>query len=229
MIKFSEKQKKIRNKWKKSNIKINRELRDIIHGYLMSDGYINKSGSLYIQHSIKQQKFVKWLYKQFILLCTNTPIRIQKRLDKHFNTQFSVCRFQTRKVLKGFHFMWYRKNIVGDKIRYTKKLPTSLACFFNSTFISIWFAGAGTKMIGQHGAKFEVTCYTPEERLYLKKLFKQKFDINVKILRSGISKEGTTQWSLFVPVGEYEKFRIIITQMDLIPCLFPYKLCKKKK
>ena len=176
---LSEKQKKFRNKWKKLGIQIDRELRDIIHGYVMSDGHITARGSLSVQHSIKQQKFVEWLYKQVTVLRTNTPIRTQTRLDKRSNTEFTVCRFQTRNVLKGFHYMWYKKLVTKEKIRYTKSLPTSLVCFFNPTFISVWFAGDGTKMIPfRGGAKFEVTCYTPEDRLYLKRLFKQKFDIN---------------------------------------------------
>nr|AYC64115.1 hypothetical protein [Johnson-sea-linkia profunda] len=220
----SEKQKKIQiNK----GIQMDRELRDIIHGYVMSDGHINAGGSLQVRHSIKQRKFVEWLYKHLTVLRTPPPIRTVTRVDPRSNTKFTVCGFQTRNILQGFHSLWYKKSKVGGKIRYIKSLPANLACFFNPTFLSVWFAGDGTQMIGQRGAKFEVTCFTPEERRYLQQLFKQKFDINAKILRSGVRKTGTTQWSLSIPAGEYEKFRNLITQMDLIPTLFPYKLCKK--
>lgn len=226
-MKLSEKQKTIQKKRKKLGIKIDRKLRDIIHGYLMSDGYISPSGSLQVQHSIKQRKFVEWLYEYFKILCTNTPIRTQNRLDPRSNTKFTVCRFQTRNVLKGFRSMWYKKSKVGDKIQYIKHLPSSLVCFFNSTFISVWFAGDGTKMTGQRGAKFEVTCFTPEERLQLKQLFKTKFNINAKILRAGKSEAGTPQWTLAIGTVDYEKFRTLITKIDLIPRLFPHKLCKR--
>lgn len=229
MIKLSEKQKKIQTKWKKLGIQIDRELRDIIHGYIMSDGHITTNGSLSVQHSIKQRKFVEWIYAHVAVLRTQTPIRIQNRVDTRSNTKITVCRFQTRNVLNGFHSMWYKKYKVGDKIRYIKRLPASLSCFFNSTFISVWFAGDGTKMIGQRGAKFEVTYFTPEERLYLKRLFKTKFDIEAKIMRAGKSTAGTLQWTLSIPANEYEKFRTLITEMDLIPRLFPHKLCKKRK
>ena len=82
-------------------------------------------------------------------------------------------------------------------------------------------------MIGQRGAKFEVTSYTTQERKLLKNLFKQKFNISAKILRGGTTKKGNPQWTLAIPAGEYDKFRRLITQMDLIPTLFPHKLCKK--
>lgn len=228
MIKFSEKQKKNQTKWKKLGIKIDRELRDIIHGYIMSDGYVTPNGSLHVQHSIKQRKFVEWIYDHVAVLRTQNPIRILNRVDKRSNTQFTVCKFQTRNVLKGFHLMWYKKSKVGNKIRYTKRLPASFPCFLSPTFVSVWFAGDGTRMIGQRGAKFEVTSFTPEERVYLKQLFKTKFDIEAKILRAGKSKAGTLQWTLSITASEYEKFRTLITQMDLIPRFFPQKLCKKR-
>lgn len=213
--------------FKQINKGIQRELRDIIHGYVMSDGHITAYGSLQVRHSIKQRKFVEWLYKHLTVLRTPTPIRTVTQVDLRLNTKFTLCGFQTRNILQGFHSLWYKKSKVGGKIQYIKSLPANLAYFFNSTFLSVWFAGDGTKMIGQRGSKFEVTCYTPEERRYLQQLFKQKFDINAKILRSGVSKTKTTQWSLSIPAEEYEKFRNILIQMDLIPTLFPYKLCKK--
>lgn len=219
-------QQQVRNKWKNLNIKISKELRDIIHGYIMSDGYVRADGSMQIEQSDKQDKFVEWLYKRFEIIRTDkSEIQLVQRTDKRNDKLTQSKRFFTRSVLTGFHRMWY-ESYVNEKheTRYKKRLPKNMKGFFNSTFITVWFAGDGTKMLDQRGAKFEVTAFTAEERQALKRLFKEKFDINAVINRAGQSKAGTTQWALCINSPDYDKFRALITQMDLIPAIFPHKL-----
>lgn len=219
---------KIQNKWKKLNMKISQELRDIIHGYIMSDGYLKKNGILTIEQGKKQKSFVCWLYKKFEILRSEKKIRLRTRLDKRTNRETYSYIFNTRALLKGFHHIWYKPVKKGGRVLFQKRLPKNISCFFSISFITLWFAGDGTKMIGQKGAKFEVTSLTNEERQKLQQLFQQKYNISTKILRAGQSQKGTIQWTLSIPAPEYDKFRILINQMDLIPNLFPYKLCKKK-
>lgn len=220
----------------KQDVKISKELRDIIHGYIMSDGHVNPAGALTVDQSDEQEKFVQWLYLTLHTLRTTTPIRTVLRPlpplrggggGKNIVTMSK--RFNTRALLKGFRNMWYQpvdpKNPNSKK---KKQLPKSLDCFFNSNFLTIWFAGDGTKMLGSQGAKFEVTSYTPAERERLKALFKKKFDLDVVIARAGKSITGTDQYTININAPDYEKFRNLITESDLIPTLFPNKLCKKK-
>lgn len=218
-------QLKICKKWNKAGVKISKELRDIIHGYIMSDGYLTPSGCLQVEQSKKQKQFVKWLYFKFKSLRTNSPIKNVSRKDSRTNKITYSQRFYTRTLLKGFRNMWYKpdENSKGVK-KYKKCLPKNIKCFFNSTFVTLWFAGDGTKMIGQQGAKIEVTAFTSDERLILQTLFKQKFDISVNIVKAGRSKKGTEQWNIAINASEYNKFRQLITQMPLIPTLFPNKL-----
>nr|YP_009519147.1 hypothetical protein [Caulerpa verticillata]AYC65100.1 hypothetical protein [Caulerpa verticillata] len=211
------------------NVRISRELRDIIHGYIMSDGHLKKNGVLIIDQSKKQKKFVYWLYKRLEILRSEHPLGERSRVDKRTHSKTYSYTFNTRAVLKGFHHMWYKPVNRNDRIYYKKILPKNIHCFFSIPFITVWFAGDGTKIIGQKGAKFEVTYYTSEERQKLKQLFQQKFNISTKILRAGQSRTGTIQWTLSITAAEYDKFRILITQMDLIPRIFPHKLCKKTK
>ena len=221
-------QKKFKNKWKNSEIKISKELRDILHGYVMSDGYIKPNGILQVDHSIKQKKFVEWLYSKFKPLPTSSSPKEVIRIHPGTQTKTYSIRFFTKSLLNGFHYMWYRPfKDHKDTIKYKKKLPRNIQCFFNETFISVWFAGDGTKIIGSIGAKFEVTTFTVDERLKLKNLFLKKFNIRVQIIKSGKSKKGNTQWALKVPAQEYPKFRELITKNDLISTIFPYKLHKK--
>ncbi len=248
----------------KNKIKVSKFQRDVIHGYLMSDGYL-RNGSLTIDQSEKQAKFVQWLYNELESLRTLSPIKKVTRIHPKTKVTSRSLRFYTRSVL--FHHMWYeptsnsasshstclpsgkaepwrqakatniettvsaqgtQDEAKGSKgvTKYKKRLPKSIDCFFNETFITVWFAGDGTKVMGSAGAKFEVTRFTVEERLKLKSLFFTKFGIKTEIIAAGTSKKGTRQWSLKVPAREYQKFRDLITKMDLIPTIFPYKLHK---
>lgn len=229
-LKIMNEKKKLHRKGSYKNLKITREIRDIIHGYIMSDGYVNKTGYLAIEQSKKQLKFVEWLYQKFKDLRTETRIREISRTDKRTNTQTFSAKFQTKSLLHGYHSMWYKLVTTSDpatgkdKIAYKKVLPKSIACFFSPTFIALWFAGDGTRTLGSKGAKFEVTNYSPKDRLKLQALFKKKYDIEASIIRVGVSKSGTEQWSISILSKDYDKFKKIITQIDLIPTLFPNKL-----
>lgn len=227
---------RIQKKWKKSKIRISKELRDIIHGYVMSDGFI-RNGTLTVEQGQKQKRFVHWLYQKLESIRTPGPIQQVTRVHPQTKRLSYSLRFFTRALLQGFHHMWYKPCLNAKHIpestlesgvtKYQKKLPQTLSCFFNETFITIWYAGDGTKIKGSLGAKFEVTSLTVEERLKLKDLFFKKFAISTRILKAGISRKGNSQWVLKIIAEDYPKFQALITKMDLIPTLFPYKLHKK--
>jgi hypothetical protein len=227
-------QAQTRKKWRDANVKISKELRDIIHGYIMSDGYVSPSGSLTVDQSLAQQKFVEWLYEKLAPVRTDKPISDVTRTDIRTGSKTFSKRFLTRTLLKGFRNMWYKPDTSVSKVevgpsalKYIKRLPKSIQCFFNSITITLWFAGDGTNRTDCQGANIEVTAFTTAERLTLKKLFKQKFGIPVQINKAGVSKAGIPQWNLAINADDYQKFRKLITQMDLIPKIFPYKLHKK--
>ena len=222
------KQKAFRTKWDKLNIKITREMRDIIHGYIMSDGYVEESGILTIDQGIDQEKFVKWLYGYLSPICKkpvgNASI-IQVVERTRGNTATYSKRFFTKSVCKGFHKMWYKPFINNNgQTLFKKKLPNNISGFFSPIFLSVWFAGDGTKILGSLGAKYEVTAWSTEERLKLKELFLTKYQIDVNINRAGQSTRGNEQWTLNINSNNYAKFRSLITEISLIEKLFSYKL-----
>lgn len=213
---------------KDNNVKISKELRDIIHGYIMSDGYVNNSGILTVDQSKQQEKFVEWLYEKLKDVRTDSPIQKVSRTHSKTQKQSYSLRFSTKNLLVGFHKMWYKPYINEKGVTVFKKsLPKRIDGFFNSTFLTLWFAGDGTKIKGSIGAKFEVTALTSDERKTLQKLFKRKFNIEVKINKAGISRANNQQWSLNINSSEYQKFRSLITKMDLIERYFPQKLHPK--
>lgn len=220
-------QLRIKRKWKKSGLKISKQLRDTIHGYIMSDGYVNQRGILTVDQSKKQEKFVLWLESEFKEIQSSST-KEQVRIHPKTKRKTVSLRFYTKAVLHGFHAMWYSP--YWDQhglIRYKKKLPSSFHCFLNSQSVAVWFAGDGTKIIGSVGAKFEVTAFSVQERLALKNVFLTKFGIKTVIIQSGTSKKGTAQWALKIPAKSYAQFRYLITQTPLMSLCFPHKLHKK--
>jgi hypothetical protein len=217
---------------KKACISISPDLNDIINGYVMGDGYLNSRGILTVDQGEKQLNFVEWLHEKLKPICTENcainPVFRQRngKITKSF-------RFNTRTVLKDYYSNWYRP--VNSSVIIKKQLPNNIADLFTPLFITVWFACDGTKIIGSRGAKFEVTSLSATERQVLKGLFQSKYQITSEIIRSGQSKSGTPplyfkeggQWALAINSGEYNKFRDLITQNDLIQNLFPYKLHKK--
>lgn len=115
------KQQQLKSKTKRGKyvIKISKELRNIIHGYIMSDGYVTKNGILYIEHSKKQEKFFIWLYNKLKLIKSPSGIKEYIRIHpKTKNKSYSI-RFFTKSVLQGFHNMWYMPYIdKNDFIHY---------------------------------------------------------------------------------------------------------------
>ena len=205
------------------------DLKSIINGYIMGDGYLKPNGTLTVDQGHKQKKFVEWFHEHLKPLCTPKSKVAEVTRKRECNGKVSITRsfrFNTRAVLKDEYNNWYQQDPGSGKA--IKKLPSNLDQFFTPLFITVWFAGDGTKPLDYRGSRFEVTAYTPEERQRLQKLFKDLYEIEVEIIKNGVSKKGTQQWCLSINSANYDKFRDLITRDSLIPTLFPYKLHSKK-
>lgn len=212
---------------KKTGKRLPSKVRDTIHGYIMSDGYITKRANLQVQQSLEQQGFVCWLFKKLKRqgLCHCEEPTLVENFNKKRQTTTKSLRFYTKGVMCGFASMWYEEvTLPNGETERRKKLPKSIKCFFSPRFVSVWFAGDGTSLPDCRAASFEVTSFTPDERELLKELFKSKYNISAELNKSGFSITGTQQWVLRIPAPEYDKFRAIITKTALIPKIFPHKL-----
>lgn len=211
----------------KNRPEISAELNDIINGYLMGDGYINGNGSLQVDQGKNQKAFVEWLFEPMKILCTDI-CQIKPTYEKTTG-KIKSYRFFTRAWLKDYHLMWYQPVEQDGKIYSKKILPKNIEEMFTPLFITVWFACDGTKTKDYRGARFEVTAFSLEERLRLKQLFLEKYQIDVNIVRNGTSKKGTPLWALSIHSKEYDKFYQLITQNDLLLNYFSYKLHKKPR
>lgn len=214
-------------------------MKEVVYGYVLSDGHIDSNGTLTVEQCVEQLKFVEWMGNEVLPLRAPTSViskvygkknvkdpttgivvkdpETGKALQESYHKSY---RFFTKRILRTYRQIWYPKG--------TKIVPSELALCFTPLLISVWYAGDGTKIIESEGAKFEVTCFTVEDRLLLVRLFKQKHGIVAQINLNGFSKTGNQQYALVIREPEsYNKLRDLLTQDPLIPTLFPYKLWKK--
>ncbi len=208
---------------------------NIIHGYIMGDGYLKDCGTLQVEQSKKQQRFVQWMYEKLkpILAPTSQIKEVVRKYKDRIETY--SYRFYTRAVLRDFHPMWYTPIIILDKNgdqkeTYKKKLPSNIEELFTPTFIALWYACDGGKLpqaTAGRRVKFEVTAFSVSERETLKFLFKKIYGIQATIDPAGKSRTGTQQWALNIKTESYDTFHDLITsksQITLIQDIFPYKL-----
>jgi len=66
----------------RNRVKISAKIRDIIHGYIMSDGYVDPLGRLTVDQGKEQANFVEWLYHELEPIRTNYPISNVRRTRK---------------------------------------------------------------------------------------------------------------------------------------------------
>ena len=190
----------------------------------MSEGYL-REGSLTVEQCVELGPFVEWMYDRLALIRTNSPIKPVTQVHPVTGVETFSRRFFTRRVLRGFNHIRYKPTLqLNGTSKNVKYLPKNVSGFFSPTAIAVWYAGDGTKILDGLGVKFEVTSFSEEGRLHLKDLFMKKHGIRTEIIKSGFSKKGTQQWALKVLAEEYSKFHDLVTQIDLIPTLFAYKL-----
>ena len=167
------------------------------------------------------------MFEKLKHLCTPNCVispTYKKGSDKTDAAEIKSYRFTTRAVLKDYRKRWYLENQFEPTSNGKKSLPVNIDQIFTPVFVALWYACDGTKIIGSKGAKFEVTAFSPKERETLKNLFKEKFQIETKIIQQGSSKTGTPQWALSINAGEYDKFHGLIANHELIAKFFTYKL-----
>lgn len=216
---------RIRAFWKKHPKLITKEIRDIIHGYMLGDGTMTVRGGVQVMQCLAQLKWVQWMYDRLRVLRSETPINAnQKIVDPRTKKTTYSCRFTTLPgFTKGFRHMWYKPDPTQNG-KCLKSLPKSIKAIMNPTVLTLWYAGDGTKIIGSKGAKIEVTGFTIQERIDLKSTLEQKLGLEVKLNKAGTAGSGKEQYTLNFNADTYQEFRECTNKYDLIQTLFPDKL-----
>ena len=88
-------------------------MNSLIIGYVQGDGYLTKSGSQQVQHSIQQKEFVYWLYNLIGSdLVGLEPKLVKTKPHKFTGKTYESLRFYTKNVFKLERSYLYTNNII---------------------------------------------------------------------------------------------------------------------
>jgi len=214
--------KKIEN-YKKS-LKLTKFQREIIVGKLLGDGHLetNNNGKTYrlkIEHSIKQKKYVEWLYGQFENW-TNGGIKFWTRNSTFPNGTRNIyqkCGFTT---FSHGALRFYGKQFYSQK--GVKVIPNLIGKLLTSTSISIWYLDDGSYKSQKHRT-FIIHSYgyTKNE---LKIVQKVLLKIGIKASLHKQEKEKGICWRIYILSESAEKFTELVEPIiSQIPSM-KYKL-----
>ena len=195
--------KKIENRGKKPKsrkpIEISQEAKFIITGLLLGDGSIGKhlrelggqlncNSKLIVKHCEKQRGYCKWICSILNDAGIKTTYKEYERCDERFKNPNHITCITT--TLQNISLNYYRDLWYKDK-----KIIPDIYNDFNELSLAIWFMDDGTREKSSYS--FATMGFDIEYIEYLKRLLKQKFNIETTIWKNKI---------LYVVFKDREKF-----------------------
>ncbi len=176
-------QKNFRSKIvKKDNrIELSNEEKQVILGSLLGDGSlaINKGGvnAFYREiHSLNQEEYILWKFKYF------KKFDVRKKRGKTFDmrTKKEYHRIliwtKTHPQLTTLHKLFY-----NEKKRLTNEVLGLIECMG----LAVWYMDDGYYSYGRNRCYLSTNCFSYEEHVVIKEWFREKWDIEVQIHKSG--------------------------------------------
>ena len=185
----------------KANLKLSKRQRDILVGLLLGDGHLESQNNgrtyrLKVEHSMEQEDYVNWLYKEFKEWVNSKPY-----YKKRFNGQESVG-FTT---YSHGAFRFYGKQFYPIR---KKVIPEMIGKILNPIGLAIWFMDDGSFKSKKHKTYIIHSLgYKKRELEKIGELFKDKFDIDISLH----SQKGR-YWRIYILSKSSKKFRKLIEE-----------------
>jgi len=196
-----------------SRRKLTSKQKEVLIGTLLGDGTMELNGKyprLRIQHSKKQNSYLKWKHKVFSEIATKEK-NLYRKEDYRTRKKYEYCSFDTYSIpsLDKFYKMFY----VSGK----KKVPDNFDRILNSSFsLAVWFMDDGQKRSDCNALRISTDSFSYKEQTILQKCLAKNFNIFAKIHKKG------KFWNLYIPSREAKKFINIVSQY-IIPSM-KYKI-----
>src|SRR5574344_1935368 len=161
-----------------NNIPLSQEQQQLILGSLLGDGYCNRNRQfIRFYHCGKQREYLEYKYSFFN---SNEIYGIYKRNYKEGYIGYSF-EFPNIKHKYANLYSYIGKHLYSNKGR--KKISPSYLENLTSLGLAFWWMDDGSlcKAKGNRWGKLCTECFNYEEHILLKKYFKEKWDIDVKI------------------------------------------------
>lgn len=170
---------------------MNPRTKSIIIGLYLGDGTITKpqtpqdNSYMFIQHSVKQIEYTKWIKEQLSEISNKKEVRLTTRHDKKFNN-YITANFETHR----HPFFRQLRSYYKDGRKTVQKWMLN---WLTPEAIAIWYMDDGSKSMRTHrnidgetykylgGSKIATCSFSIEECNLLIDFLKSKYNINSKI------------------------------------------------
>ena len=183
----------------KESLTLTKEQREILVGLLLGDGHLETQNNgrtyrLKVEHSLKQEDYVMWLYEHFKEWA---PAGLYRK--KRSNGQESVG-FTT---YSHGAFRFYGQQFYHGK---QKVIPRLIDKLLTPISIAIWFMDDGSRKSLRHATYIIHTLgFTKKELVRLQDVLLKKFKI-----RTTLHRQKTIYWRLYIPSKSALAFRKIV-------------------
>lgn len=205
----------------------NQEIDNALYGLFLGDGTY-KHGSIYIQHTEKQHFYCEWLNEQLDFTILNHSIYRNQKFKTTFGEHiYHIVRIS---VFDRERFELY--NQCTDKNKH-KTISLDLLNNINNLGLLLWYLDDGQLHVSFKNNKakrfgyLNTQSFTYEENILIGNMFKNRFDIDLKIHKdnSGFEKyKGSIYYRLYFNATNFRKFfDVVRPYLPLIPRQFYYK------
>jgi len=161
----------------------------IILGSLLGDGFLDKSGSFRLRHSVKQIEYARWVLKKLSNHSTYEDVKVSDDYDERHDSFNKTCFFSTlshsgiREIIKYTYLDGERK----VSIEWLNKI--------NDLGLAIWFMDDGTTDFSHRNTwdslpvcKIFTCSFSYAENKIIQGWFKDKYGINPSIKYKKVNK-----------------------------------------
>jgi hypothetical protein len=174
----------------------------VLIGTLLGDGHLERNGHyvrLKIDHSHKQQSYVRWKYQVFNNLVTSPPKKIEV-FDNRTQKIYRHSRFATQS-LKVFEKYYHHFYSTGKK-----SLPEQIdRLLISSLSLAVWYMDDGARRTDCRALRIHTNSFSLSEQKALQNILSTKFNI-----KTTIHKAGSNSYVLYIPAKEAQSFCSLI-------------------
>lgn len=202
----------------------NIDVLSIIIGSTLGDTHLEKRQNglgtrIIFEQSNNNVEYLMWFHSYLSTrgYCSKKIPDLKTRIKKHGIVAFHYrINSYTFSSLNWLHSMFYVYNKVTNK--YVKIIPSNIEEYLTPLALAIWFMDDGSKL--EQGAKIATNCFTYDENIFLCKILKNKYNLNVTIHNAGKNKG----YNLYINKNSMSTFSGIV-KPHMLPSLH-YKLGK---
>ena len=165
---------RLTQKFRQKNKQLTKMQRDLIIGSMLGDGHIDKRETqpvFIVSHAENQKDYLFWKYELLKDFCNISPSYSGKKTVKHFSSGDYLCQPQYR-ISTRVHdcFIEIRKMNVKELVNNLNDFSFSILMLDDGCRTDLW--------------EYCIAPYTKEEKRYMVKVFKEKFDLDAHIKKS---------------------------------------------